>query len=135
MPLYDYQCPVGHSFERVFSLDKYKKRVRCACGKFGKRVILPTMIVKDYSSYQCPISGKLIDGRKAHEENLKLNNCRLLEPGEREQLDKRKIDDENKLFSSIDNSVEEFCTNLSSAKKEKLANELLSGVSAEVIRN
>ena len=46
-------------------------------------------IVRDYESYKCPVTGKIIEGRAAHEENLKRMNCRLLEPGEKEDNIKR----------------------------------------------
>ena len=46
-------------------------------------------IVRDYESYKCPVTGKIIEGRAAHEENLKRTDCRLLEPGEKEDNIKR----------------------------------------------
>ena len=46
-------------------------------------------IVSDYAPYECPVTGKIIEGRAAHEENLKRTNCRLLEPGEKEDNIKR----------------------------------------------
>lgn len=39
-------------------------------------------IMSDIKEYHCPVTGKLIDGKREHRENLKRNNCRLLEPGE-----------------------------------------------------
>jgi hypothetical protein len=42
------------------------------------------MIAGDYEAYECPVSGKMIEGRKAHEENLKATGCRILERGEKE---------------------------------------------------
>jgi hypothetical protein len=51
----------------------------------NKRGDFPTpRVVGDYEPYECPVSGKIIEGRKAHEENLKRTGCRLLEPGEKE---------------------------------------------------
>ncbi|WP_448206485.1 hypothetical protein [Azospirillum sp. sgz302134] len=44
---------------------------------------LPTpMIAGDYAGYECPVSGRWIEGRAAHRENLARTGCRLLEPGE-----------------------------------------------------
>lgn len=40
------------------------------------------MLASDYAGYDCPVTGKWIEGRRAHEENLKLHGCRVLEPGE-----------------------------------------------------
>lgn len=42
-------------------------------------------LVSDYEAYECPVTGKMIEGRAAHRENLKRTGCRLFEPGEREQ--------------------------------------------------
>lgn len=36
----------------------------------------------DYEAYECPVTGKMIEGRAAHGENLKQTGCRLLENGE-----------------------------------------------------
>ena len=45
--------------------------------------LMPSPIVRgDYEPYNCPITGKLISGKKEHEANLKLHHCRVLEPGE-----------------------------------------------------
>jgi hypothetical protein len=41
-------------------------------------------ILSDYEAYECPVSGKSIEGRRAHEENLKATGCRVLESGEKE---------------------------------------------------
>ena len=41
-------------------------------------------ILSDYEAYECPVSGKSIEGRRAHEENLKATGCRVLERGEKE---------------------------------------------------
>ena len=42
------------------------------------------MIFGDYQAYECPVTGTMIEGRRAHTENLKRTGCRLLEPGEKE---------------------------------------------------
>lgn len=42
------------------------------------------MSIKDYEAYECPVTGKMIEGRAAHRENLKRTGCRIFEPGERE---------------------------------------------------
>jgi len=47
-------------------------------------------VVSDYSGYECPVTGKWIEGRAAHRENLKQTGCRLLEKGEAEQSHRRR---------------------------------------------
>tara|TARA_R110000751_G_scaffold96964_2_gene188870 strand:- start:1236 stop:1568 length:333 start_codon:yes stop_codon:yes gene_type:complete len=48
------------------------------------RADFPTPRVSgDFDPYDCPITGRTIEGRVAHAENLKRHDCRILEPGER----------------------------------------------------
>lgn len=44
-----------------------------------------TVLLRDIPAYDCPVTGKMIDGRAAHRENLKRQGCRVLEPGETAQ--------------------------------------------------
>lgn len=48
----------------------------------------PPMIGSDYKGYSCPVTGQWVEGKRAHEENLKRTGCRLLEKGEKEQYAK-----------------------------------------------
>ena len=73
---------------------------------------LPTpMIVSDYAPYECPVTGKTIEGRRAHEENLKATGCRILERGEKEDNVKnaaRAMEAENiKRDAAIDGIVDQ----------------------------
>lgn len=47
------------------------------------------VLLGDYEAYECPVTGKPVEGRYAHSENLKRQNCRLLEPGESRDAMKR----------------------------------------------
>lgn len=40
------------------------------------------MLARDYAAYDCPITGRMIDGKREHRENLERHGCRILEPGE-----------------------------------------------------
>lgn len=44
----------------------------------------------DYEAYSCPITGKPIEGRAAHRENLKRHGCRVLEKGESREAKRRR---------------------------------------------
>lgn len=74
----------------------------------AKRSDLPTpMIARDYEAYECPVTGKLIDGRVAHNENLKRTGCRILEKGEQQEVKKYgKKRLEEKIDAAIDKSIE-----------------------------
>lgn len=65
-------------------------------------------IVGEYEPYECPVTGKWVDGRYAHRENLKRTGCRLLEPGEKEHNTKRGREYvEAKLDAAVDKAVDE----------------------------
>lgn len=67
----------------------------------------------DYEAYECPVTGKMIEGKAAHQENLKRTGCRILEPGEMEQAKRngKKIREESVdkiVDAAFDNAVKEF---------------------------
>lgn len=64
-------------------LEKPSEPVNCNLGFKG-------YIQSDISSYDCPVTGKIVEGRKAHRENLKQTGCRILEPGERQNYEKER---------------------------------------------
>lgn len=82
MPLYDYICEKGHKFELSHPIADCELPHNCACGTLAIRQMSAPRVRGDYAGYTCPITEKWIEGRKAHEENLKLHGCRVLEPGE-----------------------------------------------------
>lgn len=92
------------------------------------RQLVAPMVRGDYQGYSCPITGKWIEGRKAHEENLRRHGCRVLESGEKEDVVRRRQAEEAAFDASIDSTVEEFIDKLPSAKKERLANEVAGGM-------
>lgn len=47
------------------------------------------ILLGDYSAYDCPVTGKIVEGRSAHSENLKRQGCRLLEKGESREQGRR----------------------------------------------
>lgn len=61
---------------------KESKPVDCNTG-------LRVYVSPDIKAYDCPITGKIIDGKKEHRENLKRTGCRNLEPGESRESQKR----------------------------------------------
>jgi putative FmdB family regulatory protein len=134
MPLYDFICHEGHKFERFLKLADYDLPQKCPCGVFAERVISPPMVLGDYPDYNCPVTGRLISGRKAHRENLARTGCRILEPGEKEQNQRRKQEAEAAIDAGIERTVEKFIDQLPSHKKEQLANEISSGVDVSVVR-
>lgn len=135
MPLYTYQCEeCDKRFEQVHPMGKSSAQQLCPCGGWGFRIIMPTRIIRDAADYQCPVTGKLISGRAAHEENLKRTGSRVYEPSEKGIMLKNKAKGEAQFDKSIEDSVERQFDAMPSAKKERLSNELLSGADVAVVR-
>ncbi len=107
MPLYDYMCPdCEKRFTAYKKLAEYREPALHACGAVGTRLVLPTMVAVDYPAYVSPATGKVVEGKKAHMEDLKRSGCRLLEPGERQDMGRRQKEAEAKEDKMIDTMVE-----------------------------
>lgn len=135
MPVYEYKCQCGLQFERVLKIAQCDEPQRCNCGKPAEFVFSAPVVRGDLPSYNCPITGKLIDGRKAHEKNMDKHQCRILEPGERENVIKKKAAEETRLDKEVDATVEAFVDALPSQKREALAAEVMAGADVNVVRN
>lgn len=136
MPLYDYKCPEGHRFAVFSSIGEYKRERPCEdCGAPAPRFITGAPMVKgDYPGYTCPVSGKWIEGRRQHQENLKRTGCRVLEPGETDRAAAFRKTSEAEFEASVESTAEEFVANLDSKKREQLAAELDNGADVTVER-
>jgi putative FmdB family regulatory protein len=109
MPVYSYCCPsCFHTFDVVKKLAQLDRVEECPlCADNAERRIVAPHIAGDYEAYNCPITGKRVEGRREHQENLKKNGCRVLEPGEREQFLQRKAQEQKEQEKEIDNWVEQ----------------------------
>lgn len=136
MPIYDYHCSVcNHSREVAKPLALLDRVERCTnCDFAMNRQVSAPMVRGDYPGYDCPVTGKWIEGKRAHEENLKKHSCRVLEGGETREFQRRRKDDEKKLDDAVDATVEQFVEALPAAKKEQLAQELAAGADVQVTR-
>ena len=136
MPLYVYKCPkCGGGVEiikRLADLD----RVECCehCSTSMERKLTAPAVIGDYAPYTCPITGKLIEGRRAHEENLKRHGCRVLEPGESRDATKAREAESEALLESIGETAAATVAALPARKQEQLANELAGGADLSVDR-
>ena len=92
----------------------YDKAQGCLVDKAtGKPSPLPAEYVEprihlalDYRPYSCPVTGKPIEGRRAHQENLKRTGCRVLERGEKEANMRERADQDRQLERKISDAVE-----------------------------
>jgi hypothetical protein len=104
------------------------------CGQMMTRELSAPMVRGDYEGYSCPRTGKWIEGRRAHEENLKLHGCRVFEPGEKRMFDENKRRGEAAFNAKIENTVEELIHAMPLEKRESLAIDLQNGANVEVVR-
>ena len=135
MPTYVFKCPFCHKlFERILRLADYDKPQNCSCGETAERQICAPAVRGDYPPYECPVTGQIIEGRRAHEENLRRHGCRVLEPGEDREAARRAAASEAEFDKTVDDTVERLVANLPDEKVRKLETEIKAGVTATVER-
>lgn len=135
MPVYDYKCPAcGNRFERFLHLADYNDPQQCQCGTIAVKQLAAPAVRGDYAGYSCPVTGAWIEGRRAHEENLRKHGCRVLEPGETESVRRNTALEESRLDKAVDETADRFIAGLSTAKREQLASEVQAGATATVVR-
>jgi len=135
MPLYEYTCPsCGQYFTRVLPLSRYREAQNCSCGGEAVKRISAPAVRGDYEAYDCPITGKRIEGRRAHEENLRRHGCRVLESGETDRASSYRARSEAALEDMVAESAAEAVATLPPQKREKLEAELSNGLDVQVTR-
>ena len=137
MPIYVFECDKGHKFDRYLKLEDYNNPQTCDCGEKAKRKIVPTMIncdIQPWDYYESPASGKPITSYKERREDMKRHGCVDYEPSMKKTQQRNIKKNDEALEKAIDETVEREFDKMSSQKKEKLANELLSGADVEITR-
>jgi putative FmdB family regulatory protein len=122
MPIYCFKCPQCliryELFRRMAEMDL---PAPCgSCGSNGARQLSAVRIAPDFDRYQCPITGKSIEGRAAHRENLARHGCRILEPGETQDAINARKRSESEFDSSIDRTVDDFIGSLPESSRSEL---------------
>lgn len=137
MPLYDTECrSCGIKDTRMIALINLDMPIVCnTCNGLMDRLISAPMVRGDLQPYTCPVTGKVINGRKAHEDNLKRHGCRVLETGETEAARKYRAKVDQQMDKNIENTVEQYIEKLPTDKKEQLAKEVLSGADITITRS
>jgi len=128
MPIYEYLCDKGHKFDRYLKMDDYKKPQICECGEKSKKLFSPAMIINSFESYESPIDGSIISTPKKRRDDLARSGSVPYEPGMRQDADTLAKNSEVKLEREMDNTVDKLLYEMPSNKREKLINELSSGV-------
>lgn len=135
MPIYEYLCESHGKFERYLPFSEYDKPQNCECGEPAKKLIsLPTVFVSSDVCYDSPIDGRPITSRKQRVEDMARSGCVEYDPGVKQDRERFIEKSQKQLESKIDQTIESEIEKMPSVKKERLANELQSGLTVEPIR-
>lgn len=135
MPVHDYLCPTcGKKQEMFRKLADLETPAIGKCGHAMNRLVSAPYVVGDYAPYECPVTGKMIEGRRQHLENLKETGCRLLEPGESDNYRKSLVKADEEFEAKIEATADQLITEMPLAKREKLAAEMEQGLTTELVR-
>jgi len=143
MPRYDYKCVTcGYKSERICSVKDHVREVQCHhCNGVSVQVITAPMVVipahmsaTGESGYRSPIDGRPITTAAQRREDMARNDCVEYEPGMRQDVDRRVIDDEKALDRAVDETFDREIAKMPAAKLERLDAEMSAGMSAEVAR-
>lgn len=137
MPTYVYKCPVcGRGQEIIKPVAQIDNVENCRHDGFAmNRQICAPAVRGDYEAYECPVTGKWIEGKRQHEENLKRTGCRILEPGETESVRRNQDIQESRLLESVESTIEAEIHSMPVEKRDRLAAELQHGFDVSVDRS
>ena len=137
MPIYVYVCEDGHQFDIYKTIKEIDTPTFCECGKCARRKIVPTMIncdMQPWDYYESPTTGKPIRSYKDRREDMKLSGCVDYDPSMKTEYKKRIQREDKEMDKKVEQTVEKQWSQMDSRKREKLANELLSGADCEIKR-
>lgn len=87
MPAYDFHCSCGIRGTKVLAIASRNELVECECGlAMVRQQVYRANVTTDYAGYESPATGKWVEGKSAHREDLARSGCRIREPGETEQF-------------------------------------------------
>jgi len=115
MPLYDYRCSRGHTFDGFSTIAARHDLRLCTCGEPAELVILHAPRVwGEIPGYESPIDGRWIEGRRARAEDLARSGSRPWEGYEQEskEMHRRQKENEDKLDQLVDTAVETTLTDM-----------------------
>ena len=142
MPVYIYRC--AHTkvrFDRIMRVIDHKPVVICKCGALASQIITAPMVVipahmsaTGESAYRSPIDGRPITTAAQRREDMARNDCVEYEPGMRQDVDRRVIEDEKALDRAVDETFDREIAKMPATKLERLESEMSAGMLAEVAR-
>src|SRR5258708_13417503 len=136
MPIYAYSCRgCGAQFDRYLPMALCSSLVIHDCAGVGQKIFLPPMVRGDLPGYTSPIDGRWIEGRRARLEDLRRNNCRPYETGEKEYHERARVQEKARLDAKITEPVQPAFDKMPTRKKELLEQEIAAGATTEVQRS
>lgn len=94
----------------------------------------PMVFVGRDIHYTSPVDGRVIRSKSEREDDMRRNGCIEYDPGMKQDAERRTKEQEAALERSIEQSVERDFHKMPTAKRERLANELVAGATAETVR-
>ncbi len=128
MPTYLYKCSNRHVFERFLPLASMEDPQYCEqCHQRGERMITSPLLVKGQPEcrYDSPITGEIITSHYKRQEDMKRHGCMEYDPEIKTDYLRDIEYRERALDKAIEETVEEEFTKMPSAKRNRLAKELL----------
>ncbi|MBM3347107.1 MAG: zinc ribbon domain-containing protein [Betaproteobacteria bacterium] len=128
MPVYEYACEAGHYFDRYLPLAEYDQPQACSCGSPGRKLISRVTVFRAKNTeYTSPIDGRPITSEAARREDLARNNCVPYDPEMKNDVLRRRAQEDAAMDASVDRTVEEAWEKMPAAKRERLDAELTRG--------
>lgn len=113
MPIYNYLCEnCGAEYEAYRPVAEYQREYDCVCGFSAVRRIVPPAVLRDYPGYESPVTGRWVEGRRAHQEELARTGCRLYEKGETQAFEQQKVQRREQLDRAVESVVEQAAKEL-----------------------
>lgn len=127
MPVYEYECSeCGAVQTRLRTVgDRYNAPL-CHSQAMTKLISRTFGYVQGDICYDSPIDGRPITSLQKRLDDLARNNCVEYDPGMRQDHERRVAEDEKRLDSAVDETVERSIAEMPLRKREQLHTELLT---------
>jgi putative FmdB family regulatory protein len=136
MPIYEYRCePCGKTYERALPVARRNEPQECTCGALCVKVLSPVKgFVQRDCCYDSPIDGRHITNRAQRRDDMDRHGCMEYEPGMKQDTERKRRDAEVQLERAAAETVERHIETLPTPRRERLANEIAAGATAEIVR-
>ena len=131
-----HRCSCGEVFEDPDRIE-YQFAPCPECGQMANRIIKgsPSFFVRGkFDAYESPITGEVISTKRQRDNEMKEHGCVDYEPSIKGEADRRVRQGEEKLEREIDKTIDYEVSTMPARKREKLFEELKSGVDINVER-